>query len=74
MSGIGRWSLGSGVVLLVVAVLCAVLKLIPVAVITGCLSVIALSMAGYDAIYAWLERADLRRRAARARRDDRQGH
>lgn len=62
MSGLGRWSLGIGVGLLVVAVLCGVLSLIPVAVITGILSLIALGIAGYDSIYNWLDRADLRRR------------
>lgn len=69
MSGLGRWSLGSGVGLLVVAVLCAVLNLIPVAVITGILALIALVMAGNDAIYNWLDRAGPRRREARARRE-----
>jgi uncharacterized membrane protein len=62
MSGLGRWSLGIGVGLLVMAVLCGVLSLIPVAVITGILSLIAFGIAGYDAIYNWLDRADLRRR------------
>ncbi|MEU8383546.1 hypothetical protein [Streptosporangium sp. NPDC048865] len=75
MSGVGRWSLGAGVVLMVVAVLCSVLKLIPVAVITGILGLIALGMAAYDAVYEWLSRADLRRRGERARRarEDHQG-
>ncbi|WP_336206735.1 hypothetical protein [Nonomuraea sp. LPB2021202275-12-8] len=69
MSGIGRWSLGIGVGLLVGAVLCAVLNLVPVAVITGLLGLVALGVAGYDAIYNWLDRADSRRREARARRE-----
>ncbi|WP_236667916.1 MULTISPECIES: hypothetical protein [unclassified Nonomuraea] len=38
------------------AVLCAVLNLIPFAVITGVLRLVALGIAGYDAIYNWLER------------------
>jgi hypothetical protein len=69
MSGIGRWGFSIGGGLLVVAVLCAVLNLVPVAVITGLLGLIALSVAGYDAIYNWLDRADLRRRGGRARRE-----
>jgi cadmium resistance protein CadD (predicted permease) len=69
MSGLGRWSLGVGVGLLVVAVLCRALNLIPVTVITGLLGLIALGMAGYDAIYEWQGRADLRRREARAHRE-----
>jgi fructose-specific phosphotransferase system IIC component len=62
MSGLGKWSLGVGAGLLVVAVLCGVLSLIPVVVISGLLALIALGIAGYDAIYNWLDRADLRRR------------
>ncbi|MEU4311049.1 hypothetical protein [Nocardia sp. NPDC024068] len=73
MSGLGRWSLGIGAGLLVVAVLCSASNLIPAAVITGLTGVVALVMAGYDAVYTWLERADLRRRGARARREGR-GH
>ncbi|WP_406313270.1 hypothetical protein OHA77_33185 [Streptosporangium sp. NBC_01639] len=69
MSGLGRWSLGAGVGLLAAAVLCSVLNLVPITVITGLLGLIALSMAGYDAIYNWLDRADLRRRGSRARRE-----
>ncbi|MGS2648433.1 hypothetical protein [Streptosporangium sp. LJ11] len=69
MSGLGRWSLGIGVGLLVVAVLCRALNLIPVTVITGLLGLIALGMAGYDAIYEWLGRVNLRRREARAHRE-----
>jgi cadmium resistance protein CadD (predicted permease) len=69
MSGIGRWGLGIGVGLLVVAVLCAVLNLVPVAVITGLLGLIALGVAGYDAIYEWLDRADPRWWKGRARRE-----
>ncbi len=69
MSGLGRWSLGIGAGLLVVAVLCRALDLIPVTVITGLLGLIALGMAGYDAIYEWLGRVNLRRREARAHRE-----
>ncbi|MGJ6967481.1 hypothetical protein ACSDR0_36735 [Streptosporangium sp. G11] len=69
MSGLGRWSLGVGVGLLVVAVLCRALNLIPVTVITGLLGLIALGMAGYDAIYEWQGRVNLRRREARAHRE-----
>jgi hypothetical protein len=68
MSGIGRWNLGVGVGLLVVAVLCSVVDLIQVAVIAGLLGLIAVGIAGYDTVYNWLDRAELRRRGARARR------
>ncbi|MEN3609069.1 hypothetical protein [Plantactinospora sp. ZYX-F-223] len=67
MSGLGRWSLGIGIGLLVVAVLCSVLTLVPVAVITGILGLVALGIAGYDAVYYWLDRVGQRRREARAR-------
>jgi fructose-specific phosphotransferase system IIC component len=50
-----------------VAVLCGVLSLVPVVVITGLLGLIALGIAGYDAIYNWLDRADLRRRERKGR-------
>ncbi|SQE00430.1 MULTISPECIES: hypothetical protein [unclassified Parafrankia] len=69
MSGVGRWSLGIGVGLLAVAVLCAVLNLVPVAAIAGILGLVALGIAGYDAVYYWLDRADRRRREASARRE-----
>ncbi|BCB88171.1 hypothetical protein [Phytohabitans suffuscus] len=69
MSGIARWSLGIGFGLLVMAVLCAVLDLVPVAVIAGMLSLVALSIGGYDVAFNWLDRAGQRRRAARARRE-----
>jgi MFS superfamily sulfate permease-like transporter len=73
MSRLGRWSLWIGLGLLVVAVLSSVLSLIPVAVIVGILAVIALGMAGYDAIYEALGRAELRRRAAKVQREREQG-
>jgi len=62
MSGIVRWGLGIGVGLVAVAVLCSVLDVIPVAVIAGILGLIALGIAGYDAVYNWLDRAQQRRR------------
>lgn len=68
MSGVGRWSLGAGVGLVAVAVLCAVLKQIPVAVITGILGLVAVGIAGYDVIYNWLDRTGRRRQAARYQR------
>jgi len=73
MSSLGRWSLWIGLGLVVVAVVCSVLSLIPVSVIAGCLAVIALGTAGYDAIYEALGRAELRRRAARVQREREQG-
>jgi len=45
-----------------VAVLCAVLNLIPVAAIAGILGLVALGTAGYDAANNWLDRAKRRRR------------
>jgi xanthosine utilization system XapX-like protein len=69
MSGLGKWSLGIGLGLIVVAVLCSVLKLIPAAVIIGVVGLVAVGMAGYDAIYYWLERVQQRRRAARSRQE-----
>jgi hypothetical protein len=74
MSGIGRWNLGIGVGLLVVAVLCSGLGLglIPVAVIAGVLGLVAVGVAGYDVVYEWLARAELRRRGASAARRERE--
>jgi uncharacterized membrane protein len=68
MSGIGKWNLGIGVGLLVVAVLGRVLNLIPVTVIAGILGLVALGIAGYDAVYNWLDQVSRRRLEARARR------
>ncbi|MFI2489739.1 hypothetical protein ACH47X_22690 [Promicromonospora kroppenstedtii] len=73
MSGLGRWSLWIGLGLVVVAVLGSVLALVPVAVIAGILGGIALVMAGYDAVYNALGRAELRRRAAKVQREREQG-
>ncbi|MBB5858336.1 hypothetical protein ACFQ05_22195 [Amycolatopsis umgeniensis] len=73
MSGFGKWNLGIGAVLLAVAVLCSVLDLIPAAVIIGIVGLIGLSIAGYDLVDSWSERADLRRREARVRREH-EGH
>jgi hypothetical protein len=56
MSGVGKWNLGVGLALLLVAVLCRALELIPATVITGILSLVALGVAGYDAIYEWASR------------------
>lgn len=69
MSGLGKWSLGIGVGLLAVAVLCRALNLIPATVIVGIVGLIAVGMAGYDALYEWTNRSELRRRGARARRE-----
>lgn len=65
MSGIGRWSLGIGLGLIAVAVVCRLLDQIPATVIIGILGLIGLGMAGYDAIYEALGRANLRRRGNR---------
>lgn len=69
MSGLGRWSLGIGVGLVLVAVAGVALDLIPVTVIAGVLGLVALGIAGYDAVYEWLGRAELRRRGAGAGRE-----
>lgn len=73
MSGVGRWGLRIGLGLLAASVICVVLSLVPVAVIAGILGLVALGIAGYDAVYSALERAELRRRGARARRESGQG-
>lgn len=65
MSGIGRWSLGIGLALLAVAVVCRLLDQIPATVIIGILGLIGVGMAVYDAIYEALSRAELRRRGRR---------
>lgn len=65
MSGLGRWSLGIGLGLIAVAVVCRLLDQIPATVIIGILGLIGVSMAGYDAIYEALGRANLRRRGNR---------
>jgi Kef-type K+ transport system membrane component KefB len=73
MSGLGRWSLWIGLGLVVVAVVCSVLSLIPVSVFAGIFGGIALVMAAVDAIYNALGRAELRRRAAKVQREREQG-
>jgi hypothetical protein len=67
MSGLGKWSLGIGVVLLVVTVVAQRLGQIPVTVIVGLFGLMAVGMAGYDALYEWLNRSQERRQAARSR-------
>jgi hypothetical protein len=73
MSGFARWTLGFGLGLVVVAVVCSALGLIPVAVIAGILGLLGLSMAGYELIDDTLGRAELRRRAAKVKREREQG-
>jgi hypothetical protein len=67
MSGLGKWSLGIGVVLLAVAVAARALGQIPVTVIVGLLGLMAVGMAAYDALYEWTKRIQERRQAARSR-------
>lgn len=69
MSGLGKWSLGIGTGLLAVAVLFRAMDMIPVTVIAGIVGLIAIGMAGYDALYEWLGRVQRRRGAAKARRE-----
>ena len=45
------------------------LKQVPVAVITGIVGLVAVGIAGYDAIYYWLERVGQRRQAAGSRQE-----
>ncbi|MGB3442618.1 MAG: hypothetical protein WBA97_28070 [Actinophytocola sp.] len=67
--GFARWTLGIGLGLIVVAVTCSVLDLIPAAVITGVVGLVAVSMAVYGAVDTWAERAQQRRQAVRNQRD-----
>jgi len=67
MSGLGKWSLVVGLVLMAAAVLCSVMDLIPASVITGVVGLVALGMAGYDALYEWTGRMAARRRQRKAR-------
>lgn len=73
MSALGRWSLWIGLGFIAMSVICIVLSFVPIAVVVGILGVVGLGIAGYDAIYNALDRAELRRRAARTRRDQAQG-
>ncbi|AXB42423.1 hypothetical protein [Amycolatopsis albispora] len=66
MSGIGKWNLSVGAVLVGAAVVCSVLDLISAAVVIGILGMLGVSVAGYDALYNWAERTELRRRGAKA--------
>jgi hypothetical protein len=56
-----------------VVVLARALDFVLVGVIAGILGVIALTMAAVDAIYNALGRAELRRRAAKVKREREQG-
>jgi hypothetical protein len=64
-----RWTLGIGLGLIAVAVVCSVLDLIPAAVITGVVGLVAVCMAAYGAVDTWAERAQQRRRTAGNQRD-----
>ncbi|WP_152363340.1 hypothetical protein [Microlunatus speluncae] len=68
MSTLGWRSLWIGLGLVIVATFCLVLSLVTPGVIIGIVGLIGLGMAGYDAIYEALGRAQLRRRAANPRR------
>lgn len=67
MSGLGKWSLVVGLVLMAVAVACSALDLIPAAVIIGVVGLVALGMAGYDALYEWTSRLAARRQQRKTR-------
>lgn len=56
-----KWTLGIGVVLLGVAVVCANLDQIPAAVIIGIIGLLAAGVAIWDALYNWLDGASKRR-------------
>jgi hypothetical protein len=73
LSSLGRWSLWTGFWLFAAVVFARALDLVAVGVMAGILGVVALGMAGYDAIHNALGRAELRRRAARVEREREQG-
>ena len=68
-----RWSLGIALGLFGVVVFAKSFDLIPVAVVAGLLGLLALGFAGYGALDQASQRADLRRRAAKVRREREQG-
>ncbi|GHH71848.1 hypothetical protein [Promicromonospora soli] len=69
MSGFGKWNLGIGLVLVVVALICRAQGLIPATVILSIVGLLGLGMAAHDVVDNVLERADLRHRAARVKRE-----
>ncbi|MGC7095166.1 hypothetical protein ACPZ19_10915 [Amycolatopsis lurida] len=76
MTGLAKWSLGIGLVLLGAAAVCRMLNQIPATVLVGIAGLLAVGIAGYDVLYEWTARIELRRRGARARREQerRQSH
>lgn len=73
MSSLGRWSLWIGLGLIAVSVICIALSLVPVAAGAGILGLVGVGIAGHDTIYNALDGAELRRRAAKTRRERDQG-
>lgn len=69
MTGLAKWSLGIGVLLLGAAGVCRALDQIPATVILAIVGLLAVGIAGYDVLYEWTKRAELRRRGERARRE-----
>jgi hypothetical protein len=73
VSDLGKWSLGIGASLFAVVVFAKSFDFVPVAASAGLLGVIALGIAGYDAVHEALGRAELRRRALRVQQERAQG-
>lgn len=73
MSSFGKWCLWIGLGLIAVALLASAIDLIPVTVIAAILGLIGVGTAAYDAIYEALGRSELRRRAAKVKREREQG-
>jgi cadmium resistance protein CadD (predicted permease) len=73
MSGFAKWCLWIGMGFVAVAVVARALNFIPVTVIAGILGLLGIGMAGYDVLDEATERWDLRRRAAKVRREREQG-
>lgn len=67
MSGVGRWSLGIGLIALVACVGLSLAGLIPVAVGAAIVAFLGIGIAIYDALYEWTARM-ARDREARKRR------
>lgn len=67
MSDIGRWNLWIGLGLVAAALVFRAFDLIPVTVIVGLIGLLGIGVAGYDALYEWQGRVQLRRRGAKAK-------
>lgn len=68
MSGVGRWSLGIGLVALVVCIVLAIASVVPVAAGAAVVAFLGIGIAIYDALYEWTARL-AREREARKQGD-----